>query len=152
MTRQMRLRLSLALVLACTLTACFEPYKKSDAEARKPLRNAAADTSFQSFLGRLRTAVHKKDVPMIASLMTADFGYTWDESAPPGAQIFSYWDDHQLWPVLTELLDKKFAPQDLYMVSPPELASDSAYAGPRCGMRVERGSWRFAYFLPAGQQ
>lgn len=151
MTRLMRNRFFLCLLLAGSLTSCFEPYKKADAEARKPLRNSANDTTFQAFIGRLRTAVQKKDVPMVASLMTSDFGYTWDESAAPGAEIFAYWDDHQLWPVLGDLLGRKFAPQDLYMVSPPELTTDSAYNGPRCGMRVVGGSWKFAYFLPQGQ-
>jgi hypothetical protein len=147
----MRFPTSLCLLFALALPACFEPYKKTDAEARKPLKNMANDTTFLAFIGRLRIAVHKKDLPMIASMMTADFGYTWDESAPPGAQVFTYWDQNNLWPVLGELLDKRFAPQDLYMVSPPELASDQNYNGPRCGMRIVRGSWTFAYFLPRSQ-
>ena len=145
-------RLCLFLLLASLLSGCFEPYKKSDAEAKKPLVNMAGDTAFQAFIGRLRTAVRKRDVPMVASMMTADFGYTWDESAQPSAQIFAYWDENGLWPVLAELLEKKFAPQELYMVSPPELVSDQKYNGPRCGMRVASGSWKFAYFLPHGQQ
>ena len=144
-------RILLCLIAAAAVSGCFEPYKKSDAEDRKPLRNAAGDTAFQAFIGRLRIAVRKKDIPMIASMMTADFGYTWDESAAPSAQIFTYWDEHNLWPVLGELLEKKFSPQDLYMVSPPELVKDPNYSGPRCGMRVSSGSWRFAYFLPQGQ-
>ena len=88
---------------------------------------------------------------MVASMMTGDFGYTWEESAQPSAQIFSYWDENNLWPVLADLLDRKFTPQELYMVSPPELVSDSKYNGPRCGMRIAGGSWKFAYFLPHGQ-
>ncbi len=148
----MRFQICLCLLFAAALTACFEPYKKKDAEEKKPLRNMAGDTSFQAFVGRLRTAVRKKDIPMVASMMTADFGYTWEESAQPSAQIFSYWDENNLWPALEDLLGKKFAPQDLYMVSPPEMVSDPSYAGPRCGMRVVSGSWRFAYFLPHGQQ
>lgn len=148
----MRFRISLSLLLATALCGCFEPYKKKDAEDRKPLRNAAGDTTFRAFLGRLRIAVAKKDVPMISSMMTADFGYTWEESAQPSAQIFSYWDENNSWPVLSDLLEKKFTPQELYMVSPPELAADANYNGPRCGMRIANGSWRFAYFLPRGQQ
>lgn len=147
----MFLRLCLSLLLAAFFAGCFTPYKKSDAEAKKPLRNMASDTNFQAFIGRLRTAVRNKDVPMVSSLMAPDFGYTWDEAATPGAKIFGYWDENGLWPVLADLLDKKFAPQDLYMVSPPELVSDPAYNGPRCGMRVVSGSWKFAYFLPTGQ-
>jgi hypothetical protein len=144
-------RISLCILLAAALGGCFEPYKKKDAEERKPLRNMAGDTSFQAFIGRLRTAVRKKDVPMVSSLMTADFGYTWDESAQPSAQIFAYWDENNLWPVLADLLDRKFAAQELYMVSPAELVTDPGYNGPRCGMRIASGSWRFAYFLPHGQ-
>jgi hypothetical protein len=147
----MRLRFCLCLLFAAALSACFEPYKKKDEEDRKPLRNMANDTSFQAFVGRLRIAVHKKDVPMVSSLMTPDFGYTWEESAQPSAQIFALWDEKNLWPVLEGLLEKKFAPQELYMVSPPELVTDPAYNGPRCGMRVIGGSWKFAYFLPQGQ-
>lgn len=144
-------RLCLCLTLAAVLSGCFEPYKKSDAEAKKPLRNVAGDTAFQAFIGRLRIAVKKRDVPMVASMMTPDFGFTWDESAQPSAQIFAYWDENGLWPVLADLLEKKFTPQELYMVSPPELVTDQKYNGPRCGMRVSEGSWKFAYFLPHGQ-
>jgi hypothetical protein len=145
-------RLCLCLVFAVTLSGCFEPYKKADAEAKKPLRSTANDTAFLAFIGRLRTAVGNRDVPMVSSMMTPDFGYTWDESAQPSAQIFAYWDENELWPVLGELLRKNFTPQDLYMVSPPEMAADPKYNGPRCGMRVVNGSWKFAYFLPHGQQ
>lgn len=144
-------RASLCLLLVLALSGCLTPYKKKDAEDRQPLKNMAGDTSFQSFVGRLRIAVRKKDAPMLASMMTSDFGYTWDESAQPGAQIFAYWDQNNLWPVLAELLEKKFVPQELYMVSPPELLTDTGYNGPRCGMRIANGSWRFAYFLPQGQ-
>ncbi len=144
-------RISLCLLLVVVFSGCFEPYKKKDAADRQPLKNVAGDTSFQAFVGRLRKAVKNKDVPMVASLMAPDFGYTWDQSGPASAQVFSYWDENNLWPVLEDLLGKKFTPSDLYMVSPPELASDSNYAGPRCGMRIVGGSWRFAYFLPQGQ-
>jgi hypothetical protein len=150
--RPMRSRIWLCLTLAATLSGCFfQPYKKQDTEDRKPLKNVAGDTNFQAFVGRLRIAVRKKDVPMIASMMTADFGYTWDESAQPSAQIFAYWDENHLWPVLAELLEKRFVPQELYMVSPPEMVSDPNYVGPRCGLRLVGGSWKFAYFLPYAQ-
>lgn len=144
-------RLCLCLVLAAFFSGCFEPYKKANHEEHKPLVNMAGDTAFQAFVGRLRIAVKKKDVPMVASLMTADFGYTWEEAAQPSAQIFAYWDENNLWPVLADLLQRKFAPQELYMVSPPDLVTDPKYNGPRCGMRMVGGSWKFAYFLPHGQ-
>jgi len=145
-------RTTLCLLLVVMLSGCFEPYKKKDAEDRQPLKNMAGDTSFLAFVGRLRKAVKNKDVPTVASVMTADFGYTWEQSGPPSAQVFAYWDENNLWPVLEDLLGRKFTPSDLYMVSPPEMATDGNYAGPRCGMRVVGGSWRFAYFLPQGQQ
>ena len=126
----------------------MDAFKKKEEAKNQPLKNVANDTTFQAFLGRLRIAVQKKDAPMISSLMTADFGYTTEEGAQPGAQIFAYWDQHDLWPVLSHLLDQKFVPLDLYMVSPPAMATDPNYAGPRCGIRLERGSWKFAYFLP----
>jgi hypothetical protein len=144
----MRFRRSLCLLLALSLCACLTPYKKADEAEKQPLKNMVGDTAFQAFLGRLRIAVQRKDAPMIASLMTSDFGYTMDEGAQPGVHIFSYWDQNQLWPVLSHLLDQKFVPLDLYMVSPPAMALDPNYAGPRCGMRMVGGSWKFAYFLP----
>lgn len=146
----MTFRLTLCLLLALSLCACLDDAKKKkDAAAKnQPLKNVASDTNFQAFVGRLRIAVQKKDAPMLASLMTADFGYTTDETAPGGAQIFAYWDQNDSWPVLSHLLDQKFVPLDLYMVSPPAMATDENYAGPRCGIRMERGSWKFAYFLP----
>ena len=144
----MNCRLPLCLLLALSLCACLDDLKKKDAAKKQPLKNVANDTTFQAFLGRLRIAVQRKDAPMISSLMTADFGYTTDEGAQAGAQIFAYWDQHDLWPVLSHLLDQKFVPLDLYMVSPPAMATDENYAGPRCGIRMDRGSWKFAYFLP----
>lgn len=147
---RMLFRRSLCALLAVSLTACWTPYKKSDEEERKPLRNVAGDTAFQAFIGRLRIAVRNKDMPMLATMMTNDFGYSWDASGPPSAQMFGYWDKENLWPVLGDLLDRQFAPLDLYMVSPPELTTDNNYAGPRCGMRVVGGSWKFAYFVPHG--
>lgn len=146
----MSFRTAFCLLLALSLTACLDSFKKKeDAKPKSPqIKSAAGDTSFQSFVGRLRGAVRNKDAAMMASLMTADFGYSMDESAQPGAHVFEYWDQNELWPVLGHLLDQKFVPLDLYMVSPPAMATDSNYAGPRCGMRMERGSWKFAYFLP----
>jgi hypothetical protein len=146
----MFIRSCLVIILALSLSGCWEPYKKSDEEARKPLRNAATDTTFLAFIGRLRIAVHRKDAAMISSLMAPDFGYTWEEGAQPGAHIFEYWEQNGLWPVLADLLNEKFEPQELFLVSPPAL-KDPNYNGPRCGMRQVGGSWRFAYFLPSGQ-
>lgn len=144
----MTFRRILCALLLVGLAGCITPYKKADEANRQPLRNAPGDVAFQAFIGRLRAAVRGKDLPMLASLMTGDFGYTEDEAAQPGAHVFTYWDEQQLWPVLEHLLGQKFVPLDLYMVAPAALATDVQYVGPRCGMRLERGSWKFAYFLP----
>ncbi|MDB6149443.1 MAG: hypothetical protein JWQ44_891 [Chthoniobacter sp.] len=139
------------VILALLLGGCFEPYKKVDKADRERLKHVAGDTNFQAVVGRLRAAARKKDLPMLASMMTEDFGYSADASAQPGAAIFTHWDEQNLWPVLSDLLKQNFVPLGEYMVSPPELVSDSSYNGPRCGLRVVRGSWKLAYFLPSGE-
>ena len=147
---RMLFRPLLCALLACGLAGCETPYKKAEKKEKEPLRNTSNDQSFQAFVGRLRIAVANKDLPMITSMMTPDFGYRFD--APPAAEnVFTYWDEQGSWPVLQGLLREKFTANDLYMVSPPQVASDPAYNGPRCGMRVIGGSWKFAYFLPTGE-
>ena len=146
----MLFRTLLYALLACGLAGCESPYKKADRKEKEPLKNAGNDQSFQAFLGRLRIAVANKDLPMLTSMMAPDFGYRYD--APPAAEnVFTYWDEQGMWPVLQGLLREKFTPSDLYMVSPPQVATDAAYSGPRCGMRAIGGSWKFAYFLPTGE-
>lgn len=144
----MFIRLFVGALLATLLIACETPYKKSDAAEKKPLKDAAKDQSFQAFVGRLRIAVTKKDKVMMASMMTQDFGYRWDP-APPGELAFDYWDAHNVWPHISEVLNTQFEPKDLYMVAPPEAVKDPNYSGYRAGIRVVSGSWRFAYFVPS---
>ena len=140
-------RLSLCILLTCALTGCEAPYKKKDADDRKPLKDQSHDQTFQAFLGRLKIAVGNKDRQMLATLMASDFGYRWD-TPPPGEGVFDYWDHNNLWPELAGLLRQRFVPNELYMVSPPEVVTKPGYAGYRVGMRTVGGSWKFAYFVP----
>ena len=129
------------------MAGCQAPYKKKDDEDKKPLKDQSGDTSFQAFLGRLRIAVSKHDQAVLGSMMTKDFGYRWD-APPPGETVFSYWDQNNVWPELSAILREKFAPSDVYMVSPHQFIVDpDNYQGYRAGMRVSGGSWKFAYFI-----
>ena len=145
----MRFRFLFPLVLITALAACESPYKKSDAEDKKePLKNQVKDPTFLAFVGRLKIAVAKKDKQMIASMMTADFGYRWDNPAP-GETPFDFWDKHNLWGELNNLLRSPFVAHERYLVAPPDVMTDPTYHGYRVGMRTVRGAWRFAYFVPA---
>jgi hypothetical protein len=122
------------------------PYKKKDDEAKKPMKDQSHDQNFQAFLGRLRIAVEKHDTAMLATMMTPDFGYRWDDG-PPGETPFMYWDQHKLWGELSNLLMQNFGPSEMYMVAPMQVISDPNYTGYRVGARTIRGSWRLAYFV-----
>jgi hypothetical protein len=140
-------------LLLLTLPACEAPYKKSDAKEKKERKDFSKDPTFQAFAGRLRIAVGKHDRKMLSSLMTDDFGYRWD-NAPQGETPFDYWDQRNLWGELGGILQQKFAPNDAdpnaqYMVAPPAMLTDANYQGYRVGIRLVRGSWKFAYFVPA---
>ena len=143
----MTVRLLFCACVAFALAGCQAPYKKKDAEDRKPMKDQSYDQSFQAFLGRLRIAVAKRDLQMMATMMSTDFGYRWD-APPPGEGVFEYWDRNNLWPELASLLRQKFVPHELYMVSPPQVVSQPGFAGYRVGMRIVGGSWKFAYFVP----
>lgn len=143
----MILRTLSCLLLILALAGCEAPYKKADAEEKKPFRNQAKDQTFQAFVGRLRIAVRKKDHQTLAQMMAPDFGYRWDD-APPGEVVFDYWDHQKLWGELARVLQQPFEPNDLYMVAPPEVVNDPTYNGYRAGMRLVQGSWKFAYFVP----
>jgi hypothetical protein len=146
-SKPMTFRFLLCAVLAFALAGCEAPYKKKDAEDRKPLKDQSHDQSFQAFLGRLKIAVGKHDLQMLASMMSSDFGYRWD-TPPPGEGVFDYWDHNNLWPELAGLLRQRFVANELYMVSPPEVVTQPGFAGYRVGMRIVGGSWKFAYFVP----
>lgn len=144
----MILRLLTCVLLLAALAGCWEePYKKKDEEDKK-MRDQSSDQNFQSFVGRLRIAVSKHDTAMLSTLMTADFGYRWDDG-PPGETAFMYWDQHHLWGELSGILNQKFGVHDRYMVAPIQAIMDQNYAGYRVGARVVRGSWKLAYFVPA---
>lgn len=147
----MNLRLIACALALLSLASCEafhnSPYKKKDDEDKKPMKDQSKDQSFQSFLGRLRIAVSKHDTAMMASLMTPDFGYRWDD-APPGETPFMYWDQRKLWGELSHILEQRFVESDMYMVAPADVVLDPNYTGFRAGARTIRGSWRLAYFVP----
>lgn len=148
----MNLRLIACALALLSFASCEamknSPYKKKDEDERKPMQDQSSNQNFQAFLGRLRIAAAKHDTTMLASLMTPDFGYRWDDG-PPGETPFVYWDQHHLWPELSRLLKEKFVESDMYMVAPAEVVTDKTYSGFRVGARTIRGSWRLAYFVPS---
>jgi hypothetical protein len=153
--RGMSVRLVIFLVAACGWGAlgCQAPYKKTDQAAARAKKDQSEDVSFKAFVGLLQTAVAKKDLPTLASMMSADFGYRWDPP-PEGDNVFVYWDEHRLWPVLASVLKERFAPNEtrsedgtrrqVFMVAPPP---DPNYRGHRVGLVQLSGAWKFAYFV-----
>ena len=144
----MKLRALLLLLLVAAVAACQAPYKKKDEADKQPFKDQSGDQAFQAFLGRLRSAVAKKDHAMLASMMAPDFGYRWD-AAPPGETPFIYWDQHEVWPDLATTLRETFVPNERFMVAPPAVVNDPAYKGYRAGLRLIGGSWKFGYFVPS---
>jgi hypothetical protein len=142
----------LVMLVALSLTACptTEDQVKKSQKKRTPPQNTlvdqSGDVSFQSFLGLLRKAVANRDRPMLASMMTGDFGYR-IEPVGEGAGVFDYWDQNNLWPELSLVLREKFVPKGAYMVSPPQFALMDDYRGYRAGIINISGSWKFAYFV-----
>ncbi len=139
------------LLLAFALPGCImdEQAKKAKArqkeQAKAKIPDSSNDTNFQAFIGRLKTAVSKKDLPAIAATMAQDFGWRWEQPSP--GTPFEYWDQNNLWPELEKVLHQRFSPSEEYMVSPPEFATEVSYDGPRAGMKLVNGAWRFAYFV-----
>ena len=111
------------------------------------MQDQSGDQTFQAFLGRLRIAVKKQDQAVLTSLMTPDFGYRWD-APPPGESVFQYWSMNDLWPMLGGIVGQKFVPNGTYMVAPAQVVKEPSYHGYRAGIRLEGGSWKFAYFVP----
>ena len=112
-----------------------------------PTKDESGDVAFQAFVGRLRMAVQTRDVPVLASMMAKDFGYRWD-APPAGETPFAYWDANNLWGELAGLMKENWVPYDGFMVVPPQLATSPDFRGYRAGLKMENGSWRFAYFVP----
>ena len=140
----MAFRILLILTLFCC-AACSTPQKK---KPKPPVagEDLNGDVAFQSFVGRVREAVAKRDMTMLASLMTTNFGYRLDPVGE-GAGVFQYWDQNNLWNELQLVIGERFAPNGAYMVAPPQFATDPEYHGYRAGFIQVNGSWKFAYFV-----
>ncbi len=153
------MKLSLITTLACAvvLSGCDSLDKKKDeknksrkaaAEPKSPAKEQQGDAAFQSFVSRLRIAATTRDLPTLATLMTNDFGYRWDD-APQGETAFDYWDQNNLWPQLGAILNSKWGPHEGYMVVPPQMTMVPNYDGYRAGIAMVEGEWKFSYFVPA---
>ncbi len=151
----MKFLVPLLLVFGLTLSGCKSSPEKAKKDAlnkktKANLRDETANTEvdFQGFVGRLRKAVTTRDMNMLASMMTTNFGYKLN---PPmeGEGVFKYWDEQNLWPELEGILAEKFVKSDDdFMVAPPQFADKSLhYDGYRAGIRRVNGSWKFIYFV-----
>lgn len=120
---------------------------KENGKPAVPTKDESGDVAFQAFVGRLRVAVQTRDVPMLSSMMAQDFGYRWDKGAE-GETPFAYWDANNLWGELAALMKENWVPYDGFMIVPPQFATSPDFRGYRAGLKMENGSWRFAYFVP----
>lgn len=142
----------LLLSISLSFLGCAALQKKKEEAAKKEaqeklLKDVSDEPSFQSVLGQLRKAVAKRDLPVIASLMTPNFGYRMDPPAE-GAGVFQYWDANNLWGELQLVLSEQFVPYGSFMVAPAQFATaPEEYSGYRAGFRLVNGSWKFAYFV-----
>ncbi len=153
----MRLIISLLLLAVVALSGCKSAAKKEKskeaAQAKKDAQTTEdnADVDFQSFVGRLRKAVHSRDMTTVAAMMTSDFAYVMgatSEQDRKGEGVFQYWDEHGLWPELDGILSEKFVKKGEFMVAPPQFANPAVdYDGYRAGIIRVNGSWKFAYFV-----
>jgi len=139
----MAFRILLVTALFCC-AACSTPQKKKP--VANPVPDMSGDVSFQSFVGRVREAVAKRNMQLLASMMTSNFGYR-IEPVGEGPGVFQYWDENGLWNELQLVLGERFAPNGAYMVAPPQFATDPQYHGYRAGFILLNGSWKFAYFV-----
>src|SRR5205823_14041333 len=75
------------------------PPKKTAAHEQRPAQvkpiQEATDVDFDGFISRLRKAVAAHDMNTIASMMTADFGYSLNPEKS-GEGVFRYWDENNL--------------------------------------------------------
>lgn len=153
----MKIRVLLILALLFSFASCNTPDKKKKDAAKPPksMKDVNSDVSFQGFLNRLRKAVAMHDIPMLASMMTPDFGYLMDPTQnDPGSGegVWKYWNDNNLWPELNLIIQDKFVPFGNCMVSPPQFSTDPGYSGYRAGIMNRNGSWKFAYFVSGPQE
>jgi hypothetical protein len=138
----------LSIAAALAVAGCATPYKKKDDTEKKEergeqIRDQSGDTTFQAFVGRLRTAVTRRDRATLTTMMTRDFGWK-NDVVLPEETAFEQWDLQNVWPDLAATLREPFQPHEQYMVAvkqtPPRYVA---------GLRQENGSWRFAYFISA---
>ncbi len=135
---------ALALTALLLFPGCqsADKKKKEAAAADGPtMPDQSGDVSFQSFLGRLRTAVSKRDAPVLASMMTPNFGYDLEKDLS-GPGVFQYWDDNGLWEELNLVVTEKWVPYKDYMVAP-----NPGTEGYHAGVTLVGGSWKFVYFV-----
>jgi len=144
----------LFLLTAIALGGCDMFKSKKDKKpavskrAKADLREENNDVDFQAFVGRLKKAISARDVNMLASMMTEDFGYSLNPEKS-GEGVFKYWDENNLWPELEAIVTtEKFAKKEDFWVAPPQFADPSLnYDGYRLGIRRVKGSWKFVYFV-----
>jgi hypothetical protein len=147
-----RVLVLVVLSLALAAAGCQSPQKKKTAKQEtKPAKvkpgQEPTDVDFDAFVARLKKAVATHDMTAIAQMMTADFGYSLNPERS-GEGVFQYWDQNNLWPELEGILSERFVKKQDYMVAPPQFADPSLnYDGYRAGIRREKGSWKFAYFV-----
>lgn len=143
MTLRFLLTAVFALLLAFVFPGCKSAEKKKDtaASAVPDMPDRSGDVSFQSFVGRLRTAVAKRDAVVLASMMTPNFGYDLEKNLS-GPGVFQYWDENGLWEELNLVVNEKWVPFENYMVAP-----NPGTAGFHAGVTQVGGSWKFIYFV-----
>ena len=148
----------LAFLAAACLAGCAgleqkdksKPAGKKKKTAAQNMPDQSSDVAFQSFVGRLRTAVQMRDLATLASMMTPNFGYGINPDRE-GEGVFQFWDENDTWKELELVLLEKFVPHEQFMVAPPEFAKDpDTFIGYRAGIRQVNGSWKFAYFVGGG--
>ena len=150
----MRVLVISLLALSFLFSSCQTPEQKKEKLKQAALKKKAKadlranpDVDFQAFVGRLRKAAAQRDLEMLKSMMTDDFGYKL-EPALSGPGVFQYWDQENLWPELDGILAERFVKKGAFWVAPPQFADPSLnYDSYRAGITRVRGSWKFAYFV-----
>lgn len=150
--RELALLVAAAMVISAPGCKTTKPDDATQAEPAARTREQAAsqkpaDNGFDVFIIQLRGAVADRNIPLVASLMTPNFGY---QLNPPkeGEGVFEFWDQNNLWGELSLVLQEEFVPTGAYMVAPPQFAgAQSAYLGYRAGIVRTRKGWKFAYFV-----
>jgi hypothetical protein len=151
-----RIRTIVSLLLVLGFCGCAshgknDKDKKSAAKKEETKPQEGADSDFQSFLGRLRSAAQAHDMQGMAQMMTPDFAYVMGSTPNQdrkGEGVFQYWDENGLWPELEGILSEKFVKKADYMVAPPQFANPAIdYDGYRAGIRRQAGAWKFVYFV-----